>query len=56
LFKETLGFSVLNAQKIKVSNKDKRNLGAKERVRWKANSTLVKMNSCSKVREELGRG
>jgi len=55
LFKETQGFSVLNAQKIKVSNEDKRNLGSKDRVRWKKNSTLIKRNSCSNVREELGR-
>jgi len=42
-------------RKLNLATKNKRNLGAKARVRWKTNSTLVKRNSCSNVREEIGR-
>jgi hypothetical protein len=56
LFKETYGFSVLNAQRIEVSNKDKnKNLCATDRIRQKANTTLVKRNSYGNWKEELGR-
>jgi hypothetical protein len=42
-------------RKLKLATKIKRNFGAKHSVRRKANRTFVKRNSCSKVREDLGR-